>query len=89
MNIKLYNSLTKKLMSLNQSDQDMFRCMCGPTVYDYVHIGNLRPVVVFDVLRRFFIALGYQVTYVSNFTDIDDKIINRALEEGIAEKSIN
>ena len=60
--------------------------VCGPTVYDYVHIGNLRPVVVFDVLRRFFIALGYQVTYVSNFTDIDDKIINRALEEGIAEK---
>lgn len=89
MNIKLYNSLTKKMdifEPIRSGQVSMY--VCGPTVYDYVHIGNLRPVVVFDVLRRFFIALGYKVTYVSNYTDVDDKIINRALEEGVDEKTL-
>lgn len=87
MDIKLYNTLTKKIdvfTPINKGQVSMY--VCGPTVYDYVHIGNLRPVVVFDVLRRLFLALGYQVTYVSNYTDIDDKIINRAIEENVSEK---
>ena len=87
MDLKLYNTLTKKIdvfVPVKKGEVSMY--VCGPTVYDYVHIGNLRPVVVFDVLRRLFLALGYQVTYVSNYTDIDDKIINRAIEEKVSEK---
>lgn len=89
MKIRLYNSLTKKIedfVPIEAGHVSMY--VCGPTVYDYVHIGNLRPVVVFDVLRRLFLALDYQVTYVSNYTDIDDKIINRALDEGIDESTL-
>lgn len=62
--------------------------VCGPTVYNYAHIGNARPMIVFDVLKRLFEAEGYTVTYVSNFTDVDDKIINRAIEEGTTEAEI-
>ena len=62
--------------------------VCGPTVYGYPHIGNMRPVVVFDTLRRFLSYLGYEVTYVSNFTDVDDKIIKAAKEKGITEKEL-
>ena len=62
--------------------------VCGPTVYNYVHIGNTRPMIVFDVLRRTFEYLGYKVTFVSNFTDVDDKIIKAAKEEGITEKEL-
>jgi len=89
MDIKLYNSLTKKVevfTPIEKGHVSMY--VCGPTVYDYVHIGNLRPVVVFDVLRRFFSAQGYKVTYVSNFTDVDDKIIKRAQEGNISEKDL-
>lgn len=89
MKIRLYNSLTKKLddfFPLKENEVSMY--VCGPTVYDYVHVGNLRPVVVFDVLRRFLTEVGYKVTYVSNYTDIDDKIIKRAIEEGVDEKTI-
>lgn len=89
MKIRLYNSLTKKLddfFPLKENEVSMY--VCGPTVYDYVHVGNLRPVVVFDVLRRFLTEVGYKVTYVSNYTDVDDKIIKRALEEGVDEKTI-
>ncbi len=89
MEVTLYNSLTKRIEvfePLEEGRVSMY--VCGPTVYDYVHIGNLRPVVVFDVLRRLFLALGYQVTYVSNFTDVDDKIINRAIEEHTSEQSL-
>lgn len=89
MEIKLYNSLSKKLELFTPIQAGHVSIyVCGPTVYDYVHIGNLRPVVVFDVLRRYFLALGYQVTFVSNYTDIDDKIINRALELNIDEKTL-
>lgn len=89
MKIRLYNSLTKKLddfFPLKENEVSMY--VCGPTVYDYVHVGNLRPVVVFDVLRRFLTEVGYKVTYVSNYTDVDDKIIKRAIEEGVDEKTI-
>ena len=55
--------------------------VCGPTVYNYIHLGNARPIVVFDTIRRYFKYAGYAVTYVQNFTDVDDKIINRAIEE--------
>ena len=57
--------------------------VCGPTVYDYIHIGNARPMIVFDTLRRYFEYKGYEVNYVSNFTDVDDKIIKKAIEEGV------
>ena len=62
--------------------------VCGPTVYGYPHIGNMRPVVVFDTLRRFLSYIGYEVTYVSNFTDVDDKIINAAKKQNITEKEL-
>ena len=62
--------------------------VCGPTVYNYPHIGNMRPVVVFDILRRFLTYVGYEVTYVSNFTDVDDKIIKAAISEGKSEKEL-
>ena len=77
MEIKLYNSLTKKIETFKPIiDGKVSMYVCGPTVYNYPHIGNMRPVVVFDTLRRFFEYVGYEVTYVSNFTDVDDKIIN-------------
>ena len=74
--MKIYNSLTRKkeeFVPLEPGKVSMY--VCGPTVYNYVHVGNMRPVVVFDVLRRLFLYLGYKVTFISNFTDIDDKII--------------
>ena len=61
---------------------------CGPTVYNYFHIGNARPFIVFDTLRRYFEYKGYEVTFVQNFTDIDDKMIRRANEEGITVKEL-
>lgn len=80
--IYLYNSLTEKkelFTPLQSPNVDIY--VCGPTVYDYVHLGNMRPVVVFDTLRRFLLAAGYKVKFVSNYTDVDDKIINRAISE--------
>ena len=87
--IKLYNSLTNKVEEFKPIKEGEVSCyVCGPTVYNYVHVGNLRPVVVFDVLRRLFIHLGYKVTFISNFTDIDDKIIKQAKIENISEAEI-
>lgn len=89
MNIKLYNSLTNKVedfVPLHEGKVSMY--VCGPTVYNYPHIGNMRPVVVFDTLRRLFIYLGYDVTHVSNFTDVDDKIIKAAKENKKTEKEL-
>lgn len=63
--------------------------VCGPTVYDYIHIGNARPMIVFDTLRRYLMYKGYDVNYVSNFTDVDDKIIKRAIEEGVTSSEIS
>ncbi|MDD2446988.1 MAG: cysteine--tRNA ligase [Tissierellia bacterium] len=80
--MKLYNSLTRtkeEFKPINQNQVRMYNC--GPTVYNYIHVGNARPLVVFDTLRRYFIYKGYDVKFVVNFTDIDDKLINKAIEE--------
>ena len=87
--IRLYNSKTLQIEDfkpIKEGHVDMY--VCGPTVYNYAHIGNARPMIVFDVLKRLLEAEGYTVTYASNFTDVDDKIINRALEEGISEEEV-
>ena len=87
--IRLYNSRTLKVedfVPIHEGHVDMY--VCGPTVYNYAHIGNARPMIVFDVLKRLFEAEGYTVTYVSNFTDVDDKIIKKAAEEGTTENVI-
>lgn len=89
MEIKLFNSLTNQkeiFKSIHPNEVSLY--VCGSTVYDSPHIGNLRPVIAFDILRRLFIYLGYKVTYVSNYTDIDDKIINKALQENVDEMTI-
>ena len=89
MNIKFYNSLSNSLEDFNtQDDKKVSMYVCGPTVYNYPHIGNMRPVVVFDTLRRFLTYVGYNVTYVSNYTDVDDKIIKAAKKEGKSEKEL-
>lgn len=87
--IRLYNTKTlqvEEFKPIKEGHVSMY--VCGPTVYNYAHIGNARPMVVFDVLKRLFEAEGYDVTYVSNFTDVDDKIINKALEENVSEEVI-
>ena len=87
--IHLYNSLTNKIevfTPIKEGEVSMY--VCGPTVYNYPHIGNMRPVVTFDTLRNFLEYVGYKVTYVSNFTDVDDKIINAAKEQGLSEKEL-
>ena len=87
--MKLYNSYTLKVdefKPIKEGEVSMY--VCGPTVYNHAHIGNARPIVVFDTLRRVFEARGYKVKFVSNFTDVDDKIINKAIEEGVSEREI-
>ena len=87
--MKIYNTNTLKkeeFKPITEGEVKMY--VCGPTVYDNVHIGNVRPVVVFDTLRRTFEELGYKVKYVSNYTDVDDKIIRRSKELGISEKEL-
>ncbi|MBQ9491305.1 MAG: cysteine--tRNA ligase, partial [Firmicutes bacterium] len=92
--MRIYNTLTRKKESFESIEKNkVLMYVCGPTVYDYLHIGNARPYVVFDTVRRYLEYLGYEVKYVQNFTDIDDKIINRANNENknydeIAEKFI-
>ena len=83
--MKLYNTMTMKkeeFIPLEPGKVKLYAC--GPTVYNYFHVGNARPLIMFDVLRRYFEYRNYEVTYVQNFTDIDDKIINRANEEGVS-----
>ena len=90
MEVKIYNSLTKKIEvfePIKPNEVSMY--VCGPTVYNYIHIGNSRPVIFFDVVRRFFEYLGYKVTYISNFTDIDDRIIEAATKENKKEEEIS
>lgn len=83
--MKLYNTLTQKKETFVPIETGKVRMYsCGPTVYNYFHIGNARPFIVFDVLRRFLEYTGYEVTFIQNFTDVDDKIINRSHEEGIS-----
>ena len=89
MNIKFYNSLSNLQEDfITQENKKVSMYVCGPTVYNYPHIGNMRPVVVFDTLRRFLTYVGYDVTYVSNYTDVDDKIIKAAKAEGKSEKEL-
>ena len=87
--MKIYNSLTDKkeeFKNINEGKVNMY--VCGPTVYNFIHIGNARPVVFFDIVKRYLTYKGYKVTYASNITDVDDKIINRAIEENVSEKDI-
>ncbi len=88
--MKLYNTLTKKkeeFVPLKEGEVKMY--VCGPTVYNYIHIGNARPMIVFDTARRYMEYKGYRVNFVSNFTDVDDKIIKKALEEGVPAEEIS
>ena len=87
--MKLYNTLTRKkeeFVPIEENEVKMYSC--GPTVYNYFHIGNARPFIIFDTLRRYFEYRGYEVTFVQNFTDIDDKMIKRANEEHITVKEL-
>ena len=88
--MKIYNTLTRRKEEFIPIEDGKIRMyVCGPTVYDYMHIGNARPLVVFDTFRRYMTYRGYDVKYVVNFTDVDDKIINKAIEENITTKEVS
>lgn len=87
--MKIYNSLTDKIEEFKPiKENEVTMYVCGPTVYNYVHIGNMRPVITFDMVYKYFKYLGYKVTYASNFTDINPKIITMAKEMGITEREV-
>ncbi|MDD7462926.1 MAG: cysteine--tRNA ligase [Anaerococcus sp.] len=87
--MRIYNTFTRKKEDFIPQEENKIRMyVCGPTVYDYMHIGNARPLVVFDTFRRFQKYLGKEVKYVVNFTDVDDKIINKAIEQNITTKEV-
>lgn len=87
--MRLYNSRSAMVEPFVPMDKDKVKMyVCGPTVYNHAHVGNARPLVVFDVLARVIEANGYQLEFVSNYTDVDDKIINKAIEEGVDEQTI-
>ena len=88
--MKIYNTMTKgkeEFIPVNPGEVRMY--VCGPTVYNFIHIGNARPMIVFDTIRRYLEYKGYDVNFVSNFTDVDDKIIKRAIEEGVSSDEIS
>ena len=88
--MKVFNTLTKKKEEFVPLEAGKVRMyVCGPTVYNYIHIGNARPMIVFDTVRRYFEYKGYDVNYVSNFTDVDDKIIKKAIEEQVSAQEIS
>ena len=88
--MKVYNTLTRQKEEFIPREEGKVKMyVCGPTVYDYIHIGNARPYVVFDTVRRYLEYKGYDVTYVQNFTDVDDKIINRANKENSTMEAIS
>ena len=88
--MKIYNTLTRqKEEFVPQIPGEVRMYVCGPTVYNRIHIGNARPLCVFDTLRRYLEYRGYRVTFVQNFTDVDDKIIRTANEEGVDYKTIS
>lgn len=88
--MKIFNTLTRKKEEFKPIEEGKVKIYaCGPTVYNFIHIGNARPLCVFDVLRRFLEYIGYDVRFVQNFTDIDDKIIKRANEEGLTYKEVS
>ena len=87
--MKIYNTLTRQkeeFVSIVPNEVKMYSC--GPTVYNYFHIGNARPFIIFDTMRKYLEYNGYKVTFVQNFTDIDDKMINKANDEGITVKEL-
>ena len=89
MSLKIYNSLSNKqeeFIPNNEKVVNMY--VCGPTVYNYIHIGNARPVIFYDMLRRYLEFLGYKVNYASNITDVDDKIINKAIDSNKTEAEV-
>ena len=88
--MKIFNTLTRskdEFIPLEEGKVKMY--VCGPTVYNFIHIGNARPMIVFDTVRRYFEYKGYEVNFVSNFTDVDDKIIKKAIEEGVSAQEIS
>ena len=88
--MKIYNTLSKKKEEFVPIEEGKVRMyVCGPTVYNYIHIGNARPMIVFDTVRRYLEFIGYDVNYVSNFTDVDDKIIKKAIEEGSTAEEVS
>ncbi len=88
--MKIYNTLTQKKEEFVPIEEGKVRMyVCGPTVYNYIHIGNARPTIIFDSFRRYLEYLGYEVIFVTNFTDVDDKIIKKANEEGVAASEIS
>ena len=88
--MKVFNTLTKKKEEFVPLEEGKVRMyVCGPTVYNYIHIGNARPMIVFDTVRRYFEYKGYDVNYVSNFTDVDNKIIKKAIEEQVSAQEIS
>lgn len=89
MGMKIYSTLTNKLEEFKPIEENRVKMyVCGPTVYNYIHIGNARPVVFFDVVRRYFIHKGYDVTFASNLTDVNDKIYMQSVKEGIHESEV-
>ena len=87
--MRFYNTMSNKIEEFETIEKGKVKMyVCGPTVYNYIHLGNARPIVVFDTLARYFKYRGYDVTYIQNFTDVDDKIIKRANEEGISVKEV-
>ena len=84
--INVFDAKSNEKKELGDKNVTMY--VCGPTTYNHLHIGNLRPIIVFDVLRRLFVYFKYQVTYVMNLTDIDDKIILQAKKENKSEKEL-
>ena len=88
--MRLYNTMSKRKEEFVPVEEGKVRMyVCGPTVYNFIHIGNARPMIVFDTVRRYFEYKGYDVNYVSNFTDVDDKIIKKANEEGVTAEEIS
>ena len=88
--MKIFNTLSKRKEEFVPLEEGKVRMyVCGPTVYNFIHIGNARPMIVFDTVRRYFEYKGYDVNYVSNFTDVDDKIIKKAIEEGVSAQEIS
>ena len=88
--MKLFNTMSRRKEEFVPLEEGKVRMyVCGPTVYNLIHIGNARPMIIFDTVRRYLEYKGYEVNYVSNFTDVDDKIIKKAIEEGVSAEEIS
>ena len=88
--MKLFNTMTRRKEEFVPLEEGKVRMyVCGPTVYNLIHIGNARPMIIFDTVRRYMEYKGYEVNFVSNFTDVDDKIIKKAIEEGVSPEEVS